>query len=60
MSVQDEQGKLNLNDLAGNADPTTGEAKMDRLKRLFLLIGIDPNLVDAAVSLRERSASDHG
>jgi general secretion pathway protein K len=42
--IVDEQGKLNLNDLAAK-DPK----KVQRVKRLFELLQINPNLVDAIV-----------
>jgi general secretion pathway protein K len=48
--IQDETGKLNLNDLASSSG---GEAdqkkKIVRVKRLFELLKVNPNLVDALV-----------
>jgi general secretion pathway protein K len=46
--IEDERGKLNLNDLAAT-DPITKKAKIQRVKRLFELVQIKPDLVDAIV-----------
>jgi general secretion pathway protein K len=43
-AMEDERGKLNLNALAGGAEMRT--AQMARLRRLFLLLQLDPALVD--------------
>jgi general secretion pathway protein K len=45
--IEDERGKLNLNDLAGQGDPLIKQAKVLRVKRLFELIQVDPRLADA-------------
>lgn len=48
--IQDERGKLNLNDLAadtGNAQQK--KAKIQRFERLFALLQINPDLVDTLV-----------
>lgn len=46
--IADEQGKLNLNDLAAVAgDRLQKKAKIDRFKRLFELLQLNPDLVDA-------------
>jgi general secretion pathway protein K len=48
--IQDERGKLNLNDLAANTgDELQKKAKIQRIKRLFELLQINPDLVDALV-----------
>ncbi|HSC56732.1 MAG TPA: type II secretion system minor pseudopilin GspK [Nitrospira sp.] len=46
--IEDERGKLNLNDLA-NVDPNARKGKILRVKRLFHLLQINPDLVDAIV-----------
>jgi general secretion pathway protein K len=46
--IEDERGKLNLNDLA-NADPNAKKGKILRVKRLFNLLQINPDVVDAIV-----------
>jgi general secretion pathway protein K len=46
--IQDERGKLNLNDLA-SIDPNARKGKILRVKRLFHLLQINPDLVDAIV-----------
>src|SRR5262245_8158237 len=46
--IEDERGKLNLNDLA-NTDPNARKGKILRFKRLFHLLQINPDLVDAIV-----------
>ncbi len=46
--IEDERGKLNLNDLAINAgNELQQKTKIQRLKRLFKLLQISPDLVDA-------------
>jgi general secretion pathway protein K len=46
--IQDERGKLNLNDLAAaGSDPLQLKAKIDRVRRLFELLHINPDLVEA-------------
>ncbi len=45
--LADERGKLNLNDLADTADPNVRAVRMDRFKRLFKLVSVDPSLADA-------------
>lgn len=47
--IEDERGKLNLNDLAGAADPNARKTKVQRVKRLFELVQVNPELVDAIV-----------
>ncbi|MCP9452492.1 MAG: type II secretion system minor pseudopilin GspK [Nitrospira sp.] len=48
--IQDEQGKLNLNDLiTAVGDPIQSKTKIDRVRRLFELLQINPDLVDALV-----------
>ena len=47
--IEDERGKLNLNDLAVTGDPIIKKAKVGRVKRLFELVQINPDLVDAIV-----------
>jgi len=46
--IEDERGKLNLNDLAVE-DASAKEKKVLRFKRLFELLQINPDLVDAIV-----------
>ena len=45
----DERGKLGLNDLGDAADPLGQKTKIDRMKRLFELLKLDPRLVDGIV-----------
>lgn len=46
--IRDEQGKLNLNDLVTSAgDPIQSKTRIDRIRRLFELLQINPDLVDA-------------
>jgi general secretion pathway protein K len=46
--LTDERGKFNLNDLTANAgDILQQKAKIQRVKRLFELLQLSPNLVDA-------------
>ena len=47
--IEDELGKLNLNDLAIADDATIKGKKVLRFKRLFELLQINPDLVDAIV-----------
>lgn len=48
--IEDERGKLNLNDLAATGgDPVAREKVVLRVKRLFELVQINPDLVDAIV-----------
>ena len=47
--IEDERGKLNLNDLATGGDAIVKKAKVQRVKRLFELLQINPDLVDAIV-----------
>ena len=47
--IEDERGKLNLNDLAAGGDPIAKKTKVLRFKRLFELVQINPDLVDAIV-----------
>jgi general secretion pathway protein K len=48
--ISDERGKLNLNDLAANAGtPQQLREKIDRVKRLFELLQISPDLVDSLI-----------
>lgn len=47
--IEDERGKLNLNDLAAGGDPNARKKKVERVKRLFGLLQINPDLVDAIV-----------
>jgi len=45
--IEDERGKLNLNDLAAGGDPNAKKAVALRTKRLFELLQVNPDLVDA-------------
>ncbi len=45
--IEDETGKLNLNELANIQDPTQRDSKLRRLKRLFELLRIRPDLAEA-------------
>lgn len=48
--IEDERGKLNLNDLAATAgDELQRKARIQRFKRLFELLQLNQNLVDALV-----------
>ncbi|OGW47626.1 MAG: hypothetical protein A2V62_03545 [Nitrospirae bacterium RBG_19FT_COMBO_58_9] len=47
--IEDERGKLNLNDLSSGGDPTARKTKVLRVKRLFELLQVNPDLVDAIV-----------
>jgi general secretion pathway protein K len=47
--IEDERSKFNLNDLAAAGDPTARKVKILRVKRLFELLQINPDLVDAIV-----------
>ncbi|MDH4097852.1 MAG: type II secretion system minor pseudopilin GspK [Nitrospira sp.] len=48
--IQDERGKLNLNDLAADAgNEQQKKARIQRVERLFALLQINPDLADALV-----------
>src|SRR6185295_6596025 len=47
--IEDELGKLNLNDLATAGDDTAKAKKLQQVKRCFELLQINPDLVDAIV-----------
>ncbi len=47
--IVDEKSKLNLNELAAMGPPTARQPKILRVKRLFELLQINPDLVDAIV-----------
>ncbi len=47
--IEDERSKLNLNDLATAVDPNVKKTKVLRFKRLFSLLQINPDIVDAIV-----------
>jgi len=47
--IEDERGKLNLNDLGTGGNPLDRIPKVQRVKRLFELLQINPDLVDAIV-----------
>jgi general secretion pathway protein K len=47
--IEDERSKLNLNDLATATDPTAKKTKVERIKRLFTLLQLSPDLVDGIV-----------
>ena len=48
--IEDERGKFNLNDLAGNpGDELQRKTKIQRFKRLYELLQINPDLVDTLV-----------
>ena len=47
--IEDERSKLNLNDLAASGDPNTKKTKVLRVKRLFTLLQLNPDLVDGIV-----------
>lgn len=48
--IEDERGKLNLNDLSAvSSDSIQKKTKIDRFKRLFELLQLNPDLVDAVV-----------
>lgn len=47
--IEDERGKLNLNDLAVSGNPIAKKATIGRFKRLFAFVQINPDLVDAIV-----------
>ena len=47
--IEDERGKFNLNDLAAGGDPNARKVKVLRAKRLFELMQVSPDLVDAIV-----------
>jgi general secretion pathway protein K len=47
--IDDERGKLNLNDLAAGGDLNARKVRILRVKRLFELLQINPDVVDAIV-----------
>jgi len=47
--IEDELGKLNLNDLGIVGEPAAKSATMKKFKRLFELVQVNPDLVDAIV-----------
>ena len=47
--IEDELSKLNLNDLGISGDETAHKRKVQQAKRLFELLQINPDLVDAIV-----------
>ena len=47
--IEDELGKINLNELAAGGDPNARKVKVLRTKRLFELLQVSPDLVDAIV-----------
>jgi len=47
--IEDELGKLNLNDLAAGGNLVARETKLKQFKRLFELVQVNPDLVDAIV-----------
>lgn len=47
--IEDERGKLNLNDLAATTDPSAKKIMVLRIKRLFELVQVNPDLVDVIV-----------
>jgi general secretion pathway protein K len=47
--IEDEQGKLNLNDLGMAGDPVAKATTVKKFKRLFELVQVNPDLVDAIV-----------
>lgn len=47
--IEDERGKLNLNELAAQSDPNARAKKIVRFKRFFELMQVNPDLVDAVV-----------
>jgi general secretion pathway protein K len=47
--IEDERGKLNLNDLAAGIDSSARKIKVLRIKRLFELVQVNPDLVDVIV-----------
>lgn len=47
--LEDERSKLNLNDLVAGGDPNAKKIKVLRVKRLFELIQVNPDLVDVIV-----------
>jgi general secretion pathway protein K len=46
-SIEDERGKLNLNDLASSTDAKVRTDTIVRFKRLFTLLQVGPEIVDA-------------
>jgi general secretion pathway protein K len=48
--IEDQKGKLNLNDLAAlSVDANAKKIKVEKFKRLFILVQINPDLVDAII-----------
>ena len=47
--IEDEQGKLNLNDLGVAGDATAKAATVKKFRRLFELVQVNPDLVDTIV-----------
>lgn len=47
--IEDELGKLNLNDLAVGGDATAKASNVKKFKRLFELVQVNPDLVDVIV-----------
>lgn len=47
--IEDEQSKLNLNDLGISGDPVAKANNVKKFKRLFELVQVNPDLVDAIV-----------
>lgn len=45
--LYDESSKMNLNSVAQGGDTLAGTANIQRLKRLFRRVGVNPDLVDA-------------
>ena len=46
-AIEDERAKLNLNELATQADPFAKKAIVDKFTRLFALLQIDTRLIDS-------------
>jgi general secretion pathway protein K len=55
--IEDERGKLNLNDLATAGDPIARKNKILRVKRLFELLQVNPDLVDDIVDWVDQDES---
>jgi general secretion pathway protein K len=47
--IEDERGKVNLNELANLSDPNTRTQKITRFKRFFELVQVNSDLVDVIV-----------
>ena len=53
--IQDERGKLNLNDLAvSEGDQIQQKARTERVRRLFELLHLTPDLVDALIDWMDK------